>query len=185
MPRLFVAIELPERVKDSLVALQTPLPGARWVGREQMHLTLRFIGADVPEAQVTPIQDALAQVQAESFPMTVRDVGRFPPGKRAAQVLWAGVATNPALGWLHRSIETALAGVGFAPEARDFHPHITLARLKNNRPVPEVSQFLADNATFATEPFLVDRFFLIRSTLTGQGPQYQHEAIYELTQGDH
>jgi 2'-5' RNA ligase len=185
MPRLFVAIELPELVKDHLTALQTSISGARWVGREQMHLTLRFIGADVPEAQVVPIKAALDQVRSESFMMTVRDVGRFPPGKRAARVLWAGVAADKTLQRLHQSIETALAGVGFAPETRDFHPHITLARLKNRRPEPDVNRFLEEHASFTTGSFLVNTFFLIRSNLAPQGPQYRHDASYELGQGEH
>ncbi len=62
MPRLFAAIELPDDVKQGLVALQTPIPTARWVPPEHMHLTLRFIG-DVDNAQVASLIDSLRETQ--------------------------------------------------------------------------------------------------------------------------
>jgi 2'-5' RNA ligase len=82
MPRLFIAIDLPPTVKDALAALETPIPTARWVKPEAMHLTLRFIGADVPDEQVQPIQSALAEIDSAPFKLVLRGVGRFPQGKK-------------------------------------------------------------------------------------------------------
>lgn len=180
MPRLFVAIDLPPQVKDALAALETHIPTARWVKPEAMHLTLRFIGGDVPDAQVEPIQSALAQVEADAFTLALHGVGRFPPGKKPPSVLWVGLVDQPALLTLHGEIERALAAVGFPPESRPFSPHLTLARLKATRPVREADAFLADNREFTAGPITVDAFHLYASLLAPQGPRYTREGSYRL-----
>lgn len=185
MPRLFVAVEIPEDVKSRLYRLRTDIPTARWVKPEHMHLTLRFIGADVPQDKVEPIKDALAQIDAESFALTLRGVGRFPPlrkpgDKSGARVLWAGIDDQPRLLTLHRQIESAVQRLGFKPDSRGFNPHLTLARLKAYKTPAEVPEFLANHADFQVEPFTITRFVLFNSTLSPQGPTYTHEAVYPL-----
>jgi 2'-5' RNA ligase len=133
MPRLFVAIDLPDAIKQQLLDLQTHIPTARWTKLEQMHLTLRFIG-EVPDEQVAPIKSSLATVTASPFELTLRNVGHFPPGKRTLpRVLWVGIDKQPALNDLHQQIESALSQLGFKPDNKSFSPHITLAWLKLNR----------------------------------------------------
>lgn len=181
MPRLFVAIELPATIIENITGLQTEIPSARWVKPQQMHLTLRFIGSDVLIDEVEPIKEVLSQINAQPFPLEIGGVGRFPPGtKKAPRVLWVGVRQQPALNALHGEIESALAAVGFPPEDRDFHPHITLARLKLRRPTPEATAFLDQHAGFVAGSFSVGRFILFNSTLTPQGPRYKHEAVFAL-----
>lgn len=182
MMRLFVAIDLPDRVKDQLGKLQTAsIAGARWVSREQMHLTLFFIGETEKNVAV---QEALARVQTVPFEMTLAGVGRFPAGnKKPPRVLWAGVKAPAALGQLHGAVTAALSGSGFQPEDRPFSPHITLARLKAERPLREVDVFLQAQADFRTAPFLVDRFVLFSSTLTPQGARYTPQAVMALKTG--
>ena len=181
MPRLFVAVELPPAVRADLGALRADIPGARWVKPEQMHLTLRFIGADVPDDRVKPIQDALATVTGAAFSLTVRGVGRFPPGDRKPpRVLWVGLDKAPALFALQRGVESALATAGFEPEDRPFSAHITLARVNARQPVPQADRWLRAHADFVAGPFAVDQFVLIQSTLTPQGSRYQTIGVYPL-----
>ncbi len=176
--RLFVAVDLPEAVKDQLAALRTPVPTARWVGREQMHLTLFFIGET---GRVDAVKDALAGVQAGRFEMALAGVGRFPPaGRRPPRVLWAGVDAPPALHQLQAQVSAALVGAGFRANERPFSPHITLARLKAERPLAEVNRFLEQQRDFQTAPFPVEQFTLFSSTLTPQGAQYAVQAVYRL-----
>ena len=67
MPRLFVAIDLPETTKDHVLTLRRDdLPPGRWARREALHLTLHFIG-DVPEAVARAYGRALRQVEAPAF----------------------------------------------------------------------------------------------------------------------
>lgn len=181
MPRLFVAVELPPAVRTDLTALRRDIPGARWVKPDQMHITLRFIGADVPDDRVEPIRGALATVTGAAFSLTLRGVGRFPPdNRRPPRVLWAGLDKAPALFTLHRAVERALATVGFPPEDRPFSAHITLARVNARQPVPQADRFLRAHADFATGPFPVDQFVLFQSALSPQGPRYQQLGVYPL-----
>lgn len=181
MPRLFAAVELPPAIREELGGLRANIPSARWVKPEQMHITLRFVGADVPASQVAPIQDALATVAGAAFWLTLRGVGRFPPaGRRPARVLWVGLDHEPALLDLHRRVEAALNLVGFAPEDRPFNAHITLARLNAREPVPQVERFLRAHTDFAAGPFPVEQFVLLQSTLTPQGARYQPLGVYPL-----
>ena len=92
--RLFAALSLPDPVIESLLALQGGVPGARWQKREQLHLTLRFIG-EVDGAKAAAIDDALALISAPAFTLELKAVGSF--GGRRPHALWAGVAANEAL----------------------------------------------------------------------------------------
>lgn len=176
--RLFVAVDFPDSVKTQLVALKTNIPTARWVGRDQMHLTLFFIGET---DRVQAVQDALAGVKSPPFTLTMQGVGRFPLGeKKPPRVLWGGLAEQPALIDLHRQVTAALAGLGFEPEDRAFSPHITLARLKTERPSTETSRFIETHKNFHIDAIPVTAFALYSSTLTPQGAQYRHVAVYPL-----
>lgn len=181
MMRLFVAIDLPQRVKDQLGALKTDIPGARWVKPAQMHLTLRFIGDQVMEAHFQQIKTALATIEAEAFTLTLQGVGRFPPSpKKAARVLWVGISAQPRLDVLYQKVETAVRRIGFPEDDHDFNPHITLARVQSDKLSPAISSFLENNADFQSETIAVDQFYLYSSLLSPQGPSYKREAIISL-----
>lgn len=179
--RLFIAIDLPDALKDQLEAFKTDIPGAAWVKRTTFHLTLRFLSSDIDPIRVPPMVRALEQVSAPPFAVTLCGVGRFPPSaKKAARVLWVGIEPSAALTQLHQAIEQALAVVDFPPEGRAFNPHITLARLKLDKRAPEVEAFLAEHADFAAEPFTATAFHLYESKLTPQGAQYTRRGSFGL-----
>lgn len=175
--RLFVAVEIPEAIREQLVTLETDVPGATWVKPQAIHLTLRFLGDGIDPIRLTPIKRALASVKAAPFALTLRGVGRFPPRKNPARVLWVGLEEQPALLTLQAAVEKALGAVGFEPEERPFSPHITLARLKGEA---SVERFLQSGSMFSAEPFPVSEYFLISSLLTPAGPKYRHEASFAL-----
>src|SRR5690348_3750710 len=120
--RLFVALPLPDDVAQGLLMLQSGVPGARWSTREQLHLTLRFIGeADGRDANA--IDEALATISAPRFTLELKGVGAF--GGKNPRALWAGVAPNEALIHLQRKIESAIQRLGFPAEERKYTPHVT------------------------------------------------------------
>jgi len=177
MIRLFVALELPEAVRDRLGMLQGGVPGARWAHDDQLHLTLRFIG-EVDEGTASDIDAALAQIRAPGFQLALAGVGQFGDAKPRA--LWAGVEKNPGLNHLRDKIEHALVRTGIEPDTRRYAPHVTLARLRNPD-LPKLREFLALNALWRAEPFRVERFSLIASYLTKSGSIYEDQADYPLS----
>lgn len=176
MIRLFVALELPDSVRDRLVALQGGVPGARWSRAEQMHLTLRFIG-EVAENVAHDIDDALAVICASAFSLELSGVGEF--GGKNPRALWAGVKNSEALLHLQRKVETALQRIGLPPEPRKYSPHITLARLKA-APHEKLVQFLTHGSLFAAGPFPANQFVLFSSHLSQSGSIYHPERVYRL-----
>lgn len=174
--RLFVALALPDGVAESLLLMEGGIPAARWQKREQLHLTLRFIG-EVDGRVAADIDDALAALKAPGFTLALHGVGTF--GGRDPRQLWAGVRPNPALLHLQKKIETALQRIGLSPEPRKFKPHVSLAKLKAC-PREKVTEYLSAHALYTSVPFDVNGFELYSSTLTPSGSLYRCERCYPL-----
>ena len=177
MPRLFIAVDLPEKILDNLGSMAFGIPGAKWVAPEQLHLTVRFIG-EVDGALFRDIGDILHEVSAGSFSLQLKGVGYFPP-RGTPRVLWAGLEKSEPLQLLRKKIDSALIRAGVAPEGRKFSPHITLARLKNS-PVQKIANFLSGNGLFSQEPFQVEDFKLYSSVLSPKGAFHKVERVYPL-----
>jgi 2'-5' RNA ligase len=176
MMRLFVALALPDAVADGLLALQGGIPGARWSTREQLHLTLRFIG-EVDGRDAAAIDDALASIRAPRFTLELKGVGEF--GGKNPRALWAGVRDDRPLAHLQHKVESAMQRAGRAPEERKFSPHVSLARLRG-APRERVIIFLSAHALYASGPFEVNAFILYSSTLRPNGSLYRPERSYAL-----
>ena len=180
MIRLFVAIDLPERVVDRLQSLGQGIPGARWVGPEQTHLTLRFIG-EVDHTRDDDIRLELGRIRAPSFTLELAGVDVFA-SRRRARTLWVGVTAGPELMALQARIEAGLVVVGLEPERRKFSPHVTLARL-NGAPGDRLHGFLSRHGLFRAPAFAVTSFVLYSSHLSRSGAIHQAEIEYALDGG--
>ena len=176
MHRLFIAIRPPEEVRDLLIDAMDDSPALRWVGDEQLHLTLRFIG-EVERPVANDIAAALDRIRSPAFELRVSGVGKFD--KRNGGALWAGVEPKAPVAGLAAKVERALQQAGLEPEHRAFSPHITLARW-NRRNSEAVDAFLTRNADLRSDPFEVDRFILFESKLSRHGPHYEEVAGFEL-----
>lgn len=177
MKRLFVAIPIPENIKQRLVGFCGGVPRARWQSPDQMHLTVRFIG-EVDGGAGVDIDSALSMIRAVPFTLELSGIGTFGP-KGRERVLWAGVAKSDPLVRLRDRIEAALVRAGQPPCARKFHPHVTLARL-NGVPKGRLFEFAAVHGDFRSGPFRVDGFALYSSFLSRNGAVHTLEARYSL-----
>lgn len=176
MIRLFVGLSPPPELRRRLALLAGGIPGARWTGEANLHVTLRFIG-EVDEATAHSLHDALATIRATAFPVGLTGLGTYGRGARP-HTLWLGVRPTPPLLHLHDKIESALVRAGLAPEPRKFTPHLTLARLGEARS-GRLQDFIAGNNLFSAS-FTADRFVLF-SSLRGNGePVYHEEMDYPL-----
>ena len=176
MHRLFVAIRPPQDVRDLLIDAMDDSPALRWVGDEQLHLTLRFIG-EVERPVATDIAAALDRIRSSAFDLGVTGVGKFE--QRSGGALWAGVEPKAPVAALAAKVERALQQAGIEPERRAFHPHVTLARW-NRRNAAAVDDFLRRNADLRSGPFRVSEFILFESRLSRHGPHYEEVARYRL-----
>jgi len=177
MKRLFVAIDLPDHIRDQLSDLQGGIPGARWIDWDNLHLTLRFIG-DVHEDVADDVDMALSGIVAPSFDLAIAGLGTFE-SRGDPTTLWAGIERNPALKHLRDRVESALCRIGLAPDGRKFAPHVTLARLKNPSH-DRLRTYIARNNLIRLEPFTVHGFTLFSSQLSKSGSIYTAEACYRL-----
>jgi 2'-5' RNA ligase len=174
--RLFVALSIPRAVAQSLMLVQGGVPGARWQSREQLHLTLRFIG-EVDGRDMEAIDDALAGIMAPDFTLQLHGVGQF--GNKQPHSLWAGVRPNEALDHLQRKVDNAIRRVGQPQDAHKFTPHVTLARMRHPD-TEKVIEWLSYHALYTSPEFPVGAFHLYSSLLTSDGSVYAPEEDYPL-----
>jgi len=177
--RLFVALSLPEDVRDRLAGLCGGLPHARWVDPDNMHITLRFIG-EVDHGRFADLADALGQVRAPRFRVLLSGIGHFGNGG-SVRAVWARVAREPGLTHLHDKIESALVRAGCAPDGQKFTPHVTLTRSRRKAD-SRLEEFVVANSLFRAGPFEADHFTLYSSFLSHNGAQYTPEATYPLAE---
>jgi 2'-5' RNA ligase len=178
MKRLFIAIDFPCEIKDSLANMCFGIPGAKWVSKDQFHLTLRFIG-DTHEKLFLEILEILKDVNVSKFEITLKGVGYFPPRKKP-NVLWVGIEESNELMYLKEEIESLLDELGISREPRKFYPHLTLARLKPETPLSKITEFLSSNNLFKTNAIPVTEFHLYSSQLFPSGAIHTKEASYSL-----
>lgn len=173
MKRLFVAIDLPDAIRELLVRLNPHLPGVRWLEPEQMHLTVSFLG-NVDEKTEEDFRARLSAIRFVSFFMPVSGVGTFP-AKSAPRVIWAGVGNgHPQLFHVYKRVQEAALGSGLEPELRAWHPHITLARCRDVS-AERVRPFLKENAQFDAGLVRVESFSLYSSIPGPLGSAYTRE----------
>lgn len=166
--RLFVAINPPQYVRQTLVDLDPQIRGVRWTEADQMHLTLGFF-PDVIEEVEDALREKLNAIEFRSFVLPVIGLGKFP-AKGRPNVIWVGVGNgHPHLFQLHKRVQDAALAVGLEADLRPWHPHITLARCRD---VPEsaLQKFFKSNTDLDAGMFKVEQFHLYSSQLTPAGP---------------
>jgi 2'-5' RNA ligase len=141
----------------------------RWVAPASYHVTLKFLGWTRAEA-IPAVGEALERAAAtvEPFRWKAARLGAFPSTARAG-VVWAGVDDAAGLDQLAAAVERELAPLGFAPERRRFHAHVTLARLRDPRDVADVLLPLSEQVFSATR---VDSVYLMESITKSSGSEY-------------
>jgi 2'-5' RNA ligase len=176
--RTFCAIELPQRVCDQanehIRRLKDSFPNIRasWTRDDKFHLTLKFLG-EISSERVASLSQAAerATVSSTPFKLIIEDAGAFPKSG-PAKVLWLGVKdVEGGLADLHARLEEECANQGFAKEERSFHPHLTLARLRESPDARSLAT-LHKEIGFAGVEISVAELLAIRSELGSAGSKY-------------
>ncbi len=173
-----MAVEVAEGVHDAIDAAAAPwrerYPRARWVPRQNRHITLKFLGATWPRL-VEWVTETVGGVAArhEPFEVAVGGLGAFPNARRA-RVLWAGLEDGGAMARIASDLGDRLAKE-FVPEKRPFTPHLTIARFE-----PQVELDGLDAARLEAGSFRVDRLVLFLSHLRRPAPVYEPMGTFQL-----
>lgn len=179
MSRAFVAVVPPTGVLDAvdavLASVRDDVEGARWTRREQWHLTLQFLGNRVDLDAVT---EALGSLAVGAGTVRLGGAGGFP-SERRGRVLWLGVTEGAALlAQLAAAVGALLGPIGYEPEARPFHAHLTLARLA--RP-GDLRAVVGELGPDPVGPAWVAReVVLFESLLRREGARYEPVAVLPL-----
>lgn len=178
MLRLFVGLKLPEDIAETLIAHMGGVAAARWQNREQLHLTLKFIG-EVNRHQAADIDAALNHISAAPFDVSLHGYGAFDKDG-LVHTLYAQAHPAEKLRTLAGKIEQALQGVGIARDSRAYQPHVTLARL--NRSAGPVGDFLEHAPPLPPLHFPVSAFTLFESVLAHGGAVYSALETYPFNE---
>jgi 2'-5' RNA ligase len=179
--RLFVALEIPAEVRDNLATLIRELRAVdahpRWVRPENLHVTLKFIGAAAPE-KLEAILSALASVRSDA-PVVLNFHGLgFFPGEKRPRVFWARMESSPNLKTLANDVDVALEKTGVARDTRAFSPHLTLARFNDERLSEKLRGAIRERAGNEFGKLETSEFHLIESKLKRDGAEYARVASF-------
>jgi 2'-5' RNA ligase len=173
--RLFVSLDLPSSVAQSLAALNPHLPGVRWLTAEQLHLTLAFLGNVAAEAEER-LRSELLGIRFARFFLPLTGIGTFP-AKGRPKIVWLGIGHgHPHLFQLHKRVTDAALAARIEPDLRPWHPHFTLARCQD---VSEqlVRPFLRAQESFEAGIIPIDRLQLKSSQLLPAGSIHTTELV--------
>lgn len=165
--RLFIAVELPDEIKQNIEKLIVELKGVegsvRWVETDNLHLTLKFLGEVAAEKK----EGLLGWIEEKAkgtgnFKIELRGTGTFPEGKHP-KVIWVGVESG----------SEQLAKLAQLLGEKEFVAHVTIGRIKNDKGVDQLQEKLAELKDTKFGAAQVGSIFVIKSTLTPNGPLYE------------
>jgi 2'-5' RNA ligase len=181
MIRLFVALEIPDEVKEEVISACKAAAGneaeLRWEAKEKIHLTLKFIG-EIKEELLSKIKDEIEFVSNyTSFDCTISKFGFFFRD-RQAKILWCNIETDESLFSLVDELNNRLQKFNIEIEKRKFKGHLTLSRIKKTFD----EEFIQTVKMYSFTPieFNADRITLIQSVLKPYGSEYKVLKNYEL-----
>lgn len=174
--RIFIAINLPEKIKERLFQFKfkfAEVP-ARWVKKENLHLTLAFLGY-LNEEEIAKICQLLKELVPfhRKFILTLKKVSYGLVEKSIPRLIWVNLKKSENLKELKKNLDKKLKEAGFRTEERKFIPHITLARIKRwEFKAVELEDRVEINENLNLT-FKVNSIQLMESKLKRGGPIYE------------
>jgi 2'-5' RNA ligase len=186
--RLFVACEVPDEVKGGIANVIEQLKNesvsdVRFIRSDGVHVTLKFLG-EVPVKKLPAVKLAIqeAVVGHQPFELELSNIGTFG-GREGLRIMWVGVAGDVLrLEALVRSVNAALAVVGFEPERRPFRPHLTLGRVRDEIGTRRRAEIEVAVGKTVVPPisWRTSHVSLMRSRISSAGASYDLLATFPL-----
>lgn len=177
--RLFIAVDFSPLVKKQLINLINTLkqdcPGVKWVGENNLHLTLKFLGHTTVDPQ--KIADILKTYLNQIKPFEI-NFGKLEAFVKHNVIIYFEIEPSQPLKFLLSIVDKCCGQLGFAKETRSYLPHVTLGRIKKPDKLA-ISKLVRQTPDI--KPMLVDKVIIFQSTL-GQ-PCAKHTALIKLSLG--
>ncbi len=170
--RCFFSIEPPESIKNELIKSQKEVKcNSTPVKKEQLHLTLLFLG-EVDEKKVEILSEKLSGFKFPCFEILIKNAGAFPSEKNP-RVFWIG-AESEEIENLHSQLKKIVQSIGIKTEEIDFHPHLTLGRIKEKCDLKDwIKQNKKSFGSFKTSKILLNRSVFEKNAVV-------HETLKEI-----
>ncbi len=180
--RIFIAVELPDKIKEKIDTLityfktQLPKQALKWVRKENLHLTIKFIG-EFPEDEIPKIKTIIDEVltNQSEFSFSIEGLGMFPNSDNP-RVIWLGITGGDPLISIHQQLNLSLAQIGVKTDHRPLSPHLTIARVRQGIDRATLSQIGNSLSEFRVDTLgsiIVDHITLFQSNLKPAGPHYK------------
>ena len=175
--RAFIALALPEEVREALGRLQQDLAASRadvkWVEPDHLHVTMKFLG-EITEEQRHAVEAMLRRLAEREAPflLGVQALGAFPSAA-APRVLWVGLADGrERVQRMAEAIEREGAALSFVREDRPFAAHVTIGRVRSKSHRQQLARCLLETGWQPPAPWRVASLTLYQSVLGSSGPRY-------------
>lgn len=177
--RCFIALELPREVINEVERVQQEIGKknmfhGKFTEPENLHLTLKFLGEN-SEEKVEEVRKKLKEIEQEKFKAKLGKIGVF--SRRFIKIVWMKISGQGVFS-LQQAIDDKMSEIGFEKEKR-FMSHLTIARVKN---VKDRRLFLQELDKIKSKEieFEINSFYLVKSELTSEGPEYEVLERYDL-----
>jgi RNA 2',3'-cyclic 3'-phosphodiesterase len=175
--RSFIAVEIPEAIRNQLAGFQSKLKRSdadiKWVRPASMHLTLRFLGG-LNQAELEQAAEAVSRTAKlfKPFIVEVKGFGTFPERGRP-RVVWSGISQGgDRLKEIFGKLELELVDRGLGEADKPFSPHLTLGRTRSGKNINMLVEYLSKKTPKSFGSFEVRDICLFRSQLRREGAIY-------------
>lgn len=182
--RLFVAVPVPPDLEGDLDVVLKGMSNhrqVRWVSRAQLHITLRFIG-DFEESFLARLESVLGKVASSTLPFEaeIGGLNAFPRMEQARVLFIPVTRGDEDFRRLEKALTVNLAALGIRPDVKEYHPHLTLGRVRENENPKAAQRALQEVLPPQWPPWRADRFILFKSQLAAGGSVYTRLVEFKL-----
>ena len=182
--RTFIALPVSSDIQQWISGVQSGLQHTqaqvKWESESQFHVTLKFIG-DIDPSLVEPLSDALLKscTPFSQFDLMFRQLGAFPD-TLYPKIIWIGIQPHPVLTVLQRTVNQTCEACGIPKETREFHPHITLGRVKGLKNIHRLTEAIK-TSTFEPIQTHCQEILFMKSELFPDGARYTKLKTFPLS----
>ncbi len=187
--RTFIAVEIDDDTRNKISQIQNSFKnhktGIKLVAPNNIHITLIFIG-NIEISKISEIDKELQSFISAIKPFEIlpKKIGYFPNIKNP-KIIWIGIEDGKEiLIKLNEKIKPLLKNCKITTEDRDFHPHITIGRIKSSNNTEKLKTVLLNLPEQRFNPIYINSISLIESNLTPEGPQYKTIVKWELSKNE-